>query len=151
LCDVIAFDEQGTIRRRRRFCFQTIGGWNMKKAALLAAVCAALGVAAMTQPATAADYIKVLDADRVVQPFNVTVGELESADIYAANGEEIGDVEDVLMTADGEIVGLSAEVGGFVGVGEKEVAFALDALVWDGERVIVNMTEEQIGSLPDWD
>ena len=123
----------------------------MKKAALLAAVGAAFGLAAMTQNAIATDYLKVLDQDRVVQPFNVTVGELESADIYAANGEEIGDVEDVLMTADGEIVGLSAEIGGFVGVGEKEVAFTMDALVWDGEHVIVNMTEEQIGSAPDWD
>lgn len=123
----------------------------LKRAALLAAVCAALGTATAIEPASAADYIKVLDGDRVVQAWNVTVGEVESADIYAADGEEIGDIEDVLMTPDGEIVGVSAEVGGFIGVGEKEVAFSLQSLVWDGERVIVRMTPEQIGALPSWD
>ena len=123
----------------------------LKNAALVAAVCAGIGIAGVVGDASAADYLKVLNQDRVVQPFNVTVGELEAADIFAADGEEVGDVEDVLMTPDGEIVGLSAEVGGFAGIGEKEVAFELGALTWDGERVIVNMTADQIGSLPDWD
>lgn len=122
-----------------------------KNAALLAALCTAIAAAAAPQPAVAADYLQVLDGDRVVTPWQVTVDELESADVYTADGVEIGDVEDVLMTANGEIVGLTAEVGGFLGLGEKEVAFELDSLVWDGERVIVRMTNEQIGSLPAWD
>jgi len=122
-----------------------------KNAALIAALCTAIAAAAAPQQAGAAEYLQVLDGDRVVPTWQVTVGELESADVYAADGEEIGDVEDVLMTANGEIVGLTAEVGGFLGLGEREIAFELDSLAWDGERVIVRMTNEQIGSLPSWE
>jgi sporulation protein YlmC with PRC-barrel domain len=122
----------------------------LKQAGLAAALCVALAGASLADDA-APQFMKVLDQDRVVTAFNVTVGELESADIYSAGGEEIGDVEDVLMNAEGEIVALSAEIGGFIGIGEREVLIGLDALVWDGDRVIARMTEDQFGTLPTWD
>lgn len=123
----------------------------MMKNAVLAAALAGGFTLAATSGVSAGDLIKVLDGDRVVQSWNVTVGELESADVYSSDGEDIGDVEDVLMTTEGEIVGVTLEMGGFVGLGEKEMAFKLASLSWDGEHVIVNYTQEQIGSLPDWD
>jgi hypothetical protein len=122
----------------------------LKQAGLAAALSVALGGWALADDAPA-QLMKVLDQDRVVTAFNVTVGELESADLYSAGGEEIGDVEDVLMTADGEIVALSAEIGGFAGIGEKEVLIGLDAVVWDGDRVIARLTKDEFGSLPTWD
>jgi len=122
----------------------------LKRAALFVAVCAA-GAAAIAQPAAATDYLKVLDDERVVAPWQVTVGDVESAGVYSADGESIGSVEDILMTADGQIVALSAEVGGFLGIGEREIVLDIDQLAWDGERVVARMTYEQLGSLPAWD
>jgi sporulation protein YlmC with PRC-barrel domain len=122
----------------------------LKRAGLAAAFCVVASAWALADEA-APQFMKVLDQDQIVTPFNVTVGELEGADIYSAGGEEIGDVEDVLMNADGKIVALSAEIGGFAGIGEREVLIGLDALVWDGDRVIARMTEDQFGALPTWD
>jgi sporulation protein YlmC with PRC-barrel domain len=123
----------------------------LKQAGLAAALCVAVGAGWALADDAPPQFMKVLDQDQIVTPFNVTVGELESADIYSAGGEEIGDVEDVLMNANGEIVALSAEIGGFAGIGEREVLIGLDALVWDGDRVIARLTEDQFGSLPTWD
>lgn len=122
----------------------------LKQAGLAAAFCVVLGGMTYADETTS-QLMKVMDQEQIVTPFAVTVGELESADIYSAGGEEIGDVEDVLMNANGEIVALSAEIGGFAGIGEKEVLIGLDALVWDGDRVIARLTEDQFGSLPTWD
>jgi len=122
----------------------------LKRAALFVAACAA-GAAAIARPAAATDYLKVLDDERVVAPWQVTVGDVESAGVYSADGESIGSVEDILMTADGQIVALSAEVGGFLGIGEREIVLDIDQLAWDGERVVARMTYEQLGSLPAWD
>lgn len=38
-----------------------------------------------------------------------------------ADWEKIGEIEDLVLNGDGEIVGAIAEVGGFLGLGEKEV------------------------------
>ncbi len=42
--------------------------------------------------------------------------------------EEIGDVQDVLVDQDGNIRGIIVGVGGFLGIGEREVAVGLDQL-----------------------
>ncbi|GGE53894.1 hypothetical protein GCM10007276_33720 [Agaricicola taiwanensis] len=53
---------------------------------------------------------------------------LMDADIRGANGEEIGEVEDVLLDREGRVIGVAVEVGGFLGMGEKEVAIPVDQL-----------------------
>ncbi|MCP1727229.1 hypothetical protein J2T60_001194 [Natronospira proteinivora] len=42
--------------------------------------------------------------------------------------ESIGSINDLILSDDGEIVGALVGVGGFLGVGEKDVAIAWDAL-----------------------
>ena len=48
-------------------------------------------------------------------------------------------------------VAVAAEVGGFLGMGEKDVVIGLDQLSQDGDHLKINMTKEQIGALPDFD
>jgi sporulation protein YlmC with PRC-barrel domain len=69
-------------------------------------------------------------------------------EIYGANGEEIGEVYDVLVDASGKPVAVSADVGGFLGVGEKGVVIGLDQATADGDHLKVNMTKDQIKALP---
>jgi hypothetical protein len=91
------------------------------------------------------------DDDMVVQPFNVSVDDLEDMDLYGPNGEEIGEVEEVLANGSGKPVAVAAEVGGFLGVGEKAVTIGLDQLRLDGEHLVSGMTKEQLEALPEWD
>lgn len=46
----------------------------------------------------------------------------------ADNWERIGSVEDVVISADGRIEGVLAEVGGFLGMGDKLVMLPLDEM-----------------------
>ena len=72
-------------------------------------------------------------------------------EIYGPNGEEVGEVESVLVDASARPVAIAAEVGGFLGMGEKDVVIGLDDLTQDGDHLKVGMTKDQIGALPDFD
>ena len=87
----------------------------------------------------------------MVAPFNVSIDDFEEMEIYGPGGEEIGEVDAVLVDAAAKPVAVAAEVGGFLGMGEKDVVIGLDQLSQDGDHLKVNMTKEQIGALPDFD
>lgn len=46
----------------------------------------------------------------------------------AEDWERIGSVEDVVLSADGRIMGVVAEVGGFLGIGDKMVMLPVDEM-----------------------
>jgi hypothetical protein len=70
------------------------------------------------------------------------------------NGERIGDVND-LIVEDGRITGIVLGVGGFLGIGEKEVSMAPDQVKRmvhsDGETYFtVNTTKDQLMAAPEY-
>ncbi len=86
----------------------------------------------------------------MVKPFNVTVDDLEDMDLYNAEGESIGDVEDVLIGPDGRVAAISADIGGFLGIGEAEVLIELSQISMNGDKLTIDMTEEEAEQLPRW-
>lgn len=61
---------------------------------------------------------------------------LLGAKVKGSDGKIIGDIEDLIINNDGQVVGAIMGVGGFLGVGEKKVAVAIHALgleVTDGK------------------
>jgi sporulation protein YlmC with PRC-barrel domain len=82
---------------------------------------------------------------------NLNVEQLEDMDIVNAQGDEVGDVEEVLADSEGKIVAITAEVGGFLGMGDKEVVIPVDQLQMQDEKLMTTMTEDQLKSLPKWD
>ena len=68
------------------------------------------------------------------------------------NWENIGEIEDVVLNQDGQMVGLVADVGGWLGIGAKEVLIPLNELrpvLQDGEiSYVTQMSEEQLKSFP---
>ena len=87
----------------------------------------------------------------MVEPFGVSVDDFEDTDIMGPNGSKIGEVDKVLMTPEGEITAVSAEVGGFLGVGDKEVILDLSHLAQGAEGLIADMTKEEVEAPPAWD
>ncbi|MBU2485818.1 MAG: PRC-barrel domain-containing protein [Alphaproteobacteria bacterium] len=81
--------------------------------------------------------------------------------VYSANDENIGEVSDVLLTSDNAVEGFVLDVGGFLGMGEKQVAISPENLEImanaDGELTIFTpFTKEQLEaqkeySKEDWD
>jgi len=51
-------------------------------------------------------------------------------DIYGANNEKIGDVNDLILDHEGNIQAVVIGVGGFLGIGEKDVAVPFKSVEW---------------------
>ncbi|MBW9063771.1 PRC-barrel domain-containing protein [Rhizobium herbae] len=70
-------------------------------------------------------------------------------------GEAIGDVNDVVINGDGGAEALVIGVGGFLGIGEKDVAVNFDRVSWsdrDGQRIIVvSVTKEELQAAQQFD
>jgi sporulation protein YlmC with PRC-barrel domain len=54
--------------------------------------------------------------------------DFEGTRVYGANNENIGDISDTLIDRDGRIVAVVVGVGGFLGIGQKDVAIPFEAL-----------------------
>lgn len=75
--------------------------------------------------------------------------------IYASSAEDadmIGDVNNIVIAPNGEVASVVVGVGGFLGIGEKDVEIDYRTIEWadrDGERwLIANMSREQLESAP---
>lgn len=69
-----------------------------------------------------------------------------------ATGEEIGDIEDLVLGSD-QVVYAVVGVGGFLGMGERKVAIPFDQiqLSEDEAQITTLMTEEDLETLPEYD
>ncbi|MGF7161665.1 hypothetical protein FHS85_003306 [Rhodoligotrophos appendicifer] len=118
-------------------------------ATFLASTPLAWAQTATTSTAPAGQALVEIDKDDVmVQPYNMTVDDVEDMDIVDANGKEIAEVDEVLGTADGTPTAVSVDVGGFLGIGSKEVIIGLDQLTLAGDKLTLDMTKEQVEALP---
>ena len=109
----------------------------------LAAAAFALGSGGFVQAQTSATGLHDAEDKAVmVAPFNMSIDDLEEMGIYGPNGEEIGEVDEVLVDATAKPVAVAAEVGGFLGLGEKDVVIGLDQLTQDGDHLKVSLTKE---------
>ncbi|MCC7345972.1 MAG: PRC-barrel domain-containing protein [Variibacter sp.] len=63
-------------------------------------------------------------------------------DVIGPNNEKIGDVSDVLFDKSGKVLGVVVGVGGFLGIGQKDVAIDMSAF----QMVPASMTDTNVGS-----
>lgn len=67
-------------------------------------------------------FMTQMSADQVM------ASKLIGTKVIGANNESIGDVNDVIMDRNGQVVAAVVGVGGFLGIGEKDVAIPFKAL-----------------------
>jgi len=70
----------------------------------------------------------------------------DMTEIVDANGEEIGDVENVIFSNDGEVLGIIAQVGGFWDIGDTHVHVPWDEVSMSGgiAQLQVPVTEDTV-------
>lgn len=90
-----------------------------------------------------------------VQRTDMTADRLEGMDIYNVAGEEIGEIEDVVIGDGKSVIGVVASVGGFLGVGSSyvvldpaSVAIYNDNGTW---KAFVNTTKDDLTAAPKLD
>lgn len=90
-----------------------------------------------------------------VEPRAVSVDDLKGANVYDANNENVASIDEVFVSPEGNIERVILDVGGWLGIGARTVAIDMDKLEVhrgrDGDlRVYVNMTEEELRQLPEY-
>jgi hypothetical protein len=68
--------------------------------------------------------------------------------VYSSDGKEIGEVYEFKRSADNKVTELHADIGGFLGMGESRVKLTPSEFKLQGDRVVLNITEEQAKALP---
>jgi len=70
--------------------------------------------------------------------------------VYGAKGNSVGELNNLLIAPDGRVRAAIIEFGGFLGIGEHKIAIPWDQLNVQGDRLTVNMTEDQVKAMPRW-
>jgi len=126
---------------------------HVKKLAVLAATALAVApFAALAQQAVdISAYKEAEDDDMMVQPFGRTVEDIEDMDLKTAGGDDVGEVDEVLVDASGQPAALVVEVGGFLGVGERDVVLGLDQVELMDDELVTSADKATLEGLPDWE
>lgn len=78
--------------------------------------------------------------------------EIVGQNVYGANGEEIGEVDNVVIQRGSNgTPAVLVGVGGFLGIGERDVAISLDQLSMEQDRLVTDMTRDQIAAMEAYD
>jgi sporulation protein YlmC with PRC-barrel domain len=96
-----------------------------------AAAALAISTGAYAQSATDANnpqFIKTQQAGEVRAP------KLVGVSVYDKENKNIGKIDDLLLDHDGKVQAVVIGVGGFLGIGKKDVALPYDAIKWQTEQ-----------------
>jgi sporulation protein YlmC with PRC-barrel domain len=127
----------------------------MLKHIVLAAfvTCGAAAAYAQPQQATSPPPSATAPADTTVVPAaTADTRKLIGRNIQNAEGETIGEIKSIYLNKDGKVDSVMVGVGGFLGVGDREVRIAWsDLKITDnGEKVTVNMTKDELKAKPEY-
>jgi hypothetical protein len=89
------------------------------------------------------------------QPGEVRASKLIGTSVKNAAGETIGDINEVVLGSDGKIAAVVIGVGGFLGMGEREVAVRFESLKLtrgsdQSTTATLNATKDSLQAAPEW-
>ena len=118
-------------RARTMFCAGSLGA-----AVLVLAV-------AIVEPGQAGSpqYREAEDKGLMIEPLDLTVGQIDHMEVVTSTGEPVGRVDGVIMDSSGRIVAIRVESGG------KEALIHLHEFRVDGSRLVSSITGADIQTL----
>jgi sporulation protein YlmC with PRC-barrel domain len=80
-------------------------------------------------------------------------GQMQAAEwtglsVYGSDDQEIGEVAEVQMGSDGQPQSLTVKTGQALGLGERTVEIESDKFQKSGNRIILQMTSDEVKELP---
>ena len=88
------------------------------------------------------------------------VGEMRASKLIGAKvtnaaNELVGDINEIVLGKDGKVAAVIVGVGGFLGLGEREVAISYSGLKFakdsnNRDVITVNATKDQLKAAPTW-
>jgi sporulation protein YlmC with PRC-barrel domain len=97
----------------------------------------------------------IVPADRFTNAKVMSASDYIGKTVYDTTGANIGEVNDLIVSENGQINAVILGVGGFLGIGEKNVAVSIPSvqMVQDGNtmRLVVEATKDQLEAAPSYD
>ena len=90
------------------------------------------------------------------KPDQLLASKLKGTDVIGSNNEKIGDVSDMLFDKDGKILAYVVGVGGFLGIGTKDVALSptsfqiVPANDKESMKLKLSMTKDELKTAADF-
>jgi sporulation protein YlmC with PRC-barrel domain len=142
---------------RRGACAERIfdGGILMVKTMTAAAALGALVVlgaplanaqTSSSQPATSSSQTgsSAGQAGQTIRPDQVRASKMIGSTVYDTQNQKIGDVRDIVLDKSGQVADVVIGVGGFLGVGSKDVAVKYSDIKDDNDRLTLSKTKDEL-------
>jgi sporulation protein YlmC with PRC-barrel domain len=127
----------------------------LKYSVAMLSVALSTTIAAAQQPPgpAAGQQFPAAQAMTTVPGDALTVTHWYKENVYDPNDSKIGEVTDVLVNHDGKIEAFIVAVGGFLGVGEKDVAVPFNAIHFTNKNnnkwyMVMNTTKDAMKAAP---
>ncbi len=80
------------------------------------------------------------------------ISDVVGAKTVTPNGDDLGKIKDLILGDDGKVQGAVLSVGGFLGIGDKEVAVPWEAIQKGGadQPLVVSMSKDQLEAAPEF-
>lgn len=106
------------------------------------------------KPSMLSSWVEGLQVFTTNEPSGSEWSTLEG-DAIPEGWDDIADIGDIVINSEHEVVGYVIDIGGFLGIGAKEVLVSTDAAkmaTFGNDTIFVtNYTKEELGALPDFD
>jgi hypothetical protein len=113
------------------------------KLAVLAA--AALALAPLAVAAQGINVTKLQEADDDMKVLDRSVDDIEDMDLKTPDGDDLGEIEEVLLDAEGRPVALAVEVA------DRDVVLGLDEVELKDDDLVTTVDKAALEDLPVWD
>ena len=71
---------------------------------------------------------------------------LMGVDVYGSDNQKIGDIDEVLVDKQGKIQAVVVGVGGFLGIGQKDIAVRYDQVQWMSPQEVQSASPQASGT-----
>lgn len=97
----------------------------------------------------------IVTSDAIAGAKIMSAADFVGKTVYAPDGASVGEVNDFFVTQDGKVQAVVIGVGGFLGIGEKDVAVSMPAIQMqpdgDNTKLVINATKEELTAAPTYD
>ena len=111
--------------------------------------------AAVTGSVTPAPADLIVPADRLNGAKMMSANDFIGKRVYDQTGADIGEVNDMIISESGDIQAVILGVGGFLGIGEKDVAVSTRSIQMvpdgNGTKLVVDTTKDVLKGAPTYD
>ena len=86
-----------------------------------------------------------------IQPDQIRASKMLGSTVYDVQNRDIGKIDDLVLDRDGKVAAVVVQLGGFLGMGGKDVAVRMSDIKTDNNRLTLDMSKEKLQQANNYD